>query len=36
MCQLITYDGLEGLVTKVEGLAGFLQVDLIKTIAEDC
>jgi len=36
VCKLISYDGLEGLVTKVEGLAGFLQVDLIKTIAEDC
>lgn len=36
LCRFISYDALKGLVDRVEGLAGFLQVELIKTIAEDC
>ena len=36
ICRFIAYDRLSGLLDRVEGLAGFLQVDLIQTVAEDC
>ena len=36
ICRFIPYDRLLGLLDRVEGLAGFLQVDLIQTVAEDC